>query len=213
VPVAGGVAGGTLPMSAGSSFHRRRNPNGSAFHRRIMAGVQDATKHAISATCCAPLCPRRDKDQNEASGKISSSIPSRHAIAECSGSPPLAPRRTCAMRRLRDHLNVIGVLRKFALHSASKVQAVFQPGRALCCRPGHIRRPRIGSASDEKAYAVGSRVFGIHVDDCRLCGRSHVDGAGDRRFEVVVQSTLPEWNDQSRTIGRFRSGPGQPAFR
>ena len=39
VPVAGGVAGAALPMSAGSSFHGRRKPNGSAFHRRIMAGV------------------------------------------------------------------------------------------------------------------------------------------------------------------------------
>jgi hypothetical protein len=27
----------------------RRKPNGSAFHRRIMAGVQDAAKHAMSA--------------------------------------------------------------------------------------------------------------------------------------------------------------------
>jgi hypothetical protein len=26
-----------------------RNPNGSAFHRRIMAGVQDAAKYAIRA--------------------------------------------------------------------------------------------------------------------------------------------------------------------
>ena len=49
VPVEGGVAGGALPMSAGTSFHGRRKPNGSAFHRRIMAGVQDAAKHAISA--------------------------------------------------------------------------------------------------------------------------------------------------------------------
>jgi hypothetical protein len=47
--VEGGVAGGALPISAGTSFHRRRKPNGSAFHRRIMAGVQDAAKHAISA--------------------------------------------------------------------------------------------------------------------------------------------------------------------
>jgi hypothetical protein len=49
VPVEGGAAGGALPMSAGTSFHGRRKPNGSAFHRRIMAGVQDAAKHAISA--------------------------------------------------------------------------------------------------------------------------------------------------------------------
>jgi hypothetical protein len=47
VPVEGGVAGGALPMSAGSSFHGRRKPNGSACHRRIMAGVQDAAKHAL----------------------------------------------------------------------------------------------------------------------------------------------------------------------
>jgi hypothetical protein len=39
VPVEGGVEGGALAMSAGSSFHGRRKPNGSAFHRRIMAGV------------------------------------------------------------------------------------------------------------------------------------------------------------------------------
>jgi hypothetical protein len=49
VPVEGGVDGGALPMSAGTSFHGRRNPNGSAFHRRIMAEVQGAAKHAISA--------------------------------------------------------------------------------------------------------------------------------------------------------------------
>ena len=49
VPVEGGVAGGALPMSAGTSFHGRRKPNGSACHRRTMAGVQEAAKHAISA--------------------------------------------------------------------------------------------------------------------------------------------------------------------
>jgi hypothetical protein len=48
-PVEGGVAGGALPMSAGTSFQGRRKPNGSACHRRIMAGVQDAAKHAIRA--------------------------------------------------------------------------------------------------------------------------------------------------------------------
>jgi hypothetical protein len=41
VAVEGGVAGGELPMSAGTSFQGRRKPNGSACHRRIMAGVQD----------------------------------------------------------------------------------------------------------------------------------------------------------------------------
>jgi bifunctional non-homologous end joining protein LigD len=41
VPVEGGVAGGALPMSAGSSFHGRRKPNGSACQRRTMAGVQE----------------------------------------------------------------------------------------------------------------------------------------------------------------------------
>ena len=34
MPVEGGVAGGALPMSAGTSFQGRRKPNGSAFHRR-----------------------------------------------------------------------------------------------------------------------------------------------------------------------------------
>jgi hypothetical protein len=48
-PVEGGVAGGALPMGAGTSFHGRRKPNGSAFHRRLMAGVQDEAKHAMSA--------------------------------------------------------------------------------------------------------------------------------------------------------------------
>jgi hypothetical protein len=42
-----GVAGGALPMAVGTSFHGRTTPNGSAFHRRITAGVQDAAKHAI----------------------------------------------------------------------------------------------------------------------------------------------------------------------
>src|SRR5262245_64580852 len=49
VAVEGGVAGGALPMSARTSFHGRRKPNGSAFHRRVMAAVQDAAKRAISA--------------------------------------------------------------------------------------------------------------------------------------------------------------------
>ena len=49
VPVEGGVAGGALPMSAGTSFHGRRKPNGSACQRRTMAEVQDEAKHAMSA--------------------------------------------------------------------------------------------------------------------------------------------------------------------
>jgi hypothetical protein len=49
VPVEGGVEGGALPMSAGTSFHGRRKPNGSACQRRTMAGVQDEAKHAMSA--------------------------------------------------------------------------------------------------------------------------------------------------------------------
>ena len=49
VPVEGGVAGGALPRSAGTSFHGRRKPNGSACQRRTMAGVQDEAKHATSS--------------------------------------------------------------------------------------------------------------------------------------------------------------------
>jgi hypothetical protein len=56
VPVEGGVAGGALPMSAGSSFHGRRKPNGSACQRRTMAGVQDEAKHAINAMSPLKSC-------------------------------------------------------------------------------------------------------------------------------------------------------------
>ena len=56
VPVEGGVAGGALPMSAGTSFHGRRKPNGSACHRRTMAGVQDEAKHAMSAMSPLKSC-------------------------------------------------------------------------------------------------------------------------------------------------------------
>jgi hypothetical protein len=49
VPVEEGVAGGALPIGAGSSFHGRRKPNGSACQRRTMAGVQEEAKHAMSA--------------------------------------------------------------------------------------------------------------------------------------------------------------------
>jgi hypothetical protein len=48
VPAEGGVEGGGLPKSAGTSFHGRRKLNGSACHRRPMAGVQDEAKHAIT---------------------------------------------------------------------------------------------------------------------------------------------------------------------
>jgi hypothetical protein len=56
VPVEGGVAGGALLMSAGSSFHGRRKPKGSACQRRTMAGVQDEAKHAISAMSPLKSC-------------------------------------------------------------------------------------------------------------------------------------------------------------
>ena len=49
VPVEGGIEGGALPKSAGTSFQGRRKPNGSACQRRTMAGVQDEAKHAMSA--------------------------------------------------------------------------------------------------------------------------------------------------------------------
>jgi hypothetical protein len=60
VPVEGSVAGGALPKSAGSSFHGRRKPNGSACQRRTMAGVQAAAKHAISAMSPLKSCPTVD---------------------------------------------------------------------------------------------------------------------------------------------------------
>jgi hypothetical protein len=56
VPLAGGVAGGALPKSAGTSFHGRRKPNGSACQRRTMAGVQDEAKHAMSAMSPLKSC-------------------------------------------------------------------------------------------------------------------------------------------------------------
>jgi hypothetical protein len=53
------VAGGALPMSAGSSFQGRKKPNGSACHRRTMAGLQGEAKHATKArnSECAPAPP------------------------------------------------------------------------------------------------------------------------------------------------------------
>jgi hypothetical protein len=56
VPVEGGVAGGPLPKRAGSSFHGRRKPNGSACQRRTMAGVQEEAKHAIRAMSPLKSC-------------------------------------------------------------------------------------------------------------------------------------------------------------
>jgi hypothetical protein len=56
VPVEGGVAGGALPKSAGTSFHGRRKPNGSACQRRTMAGVQEEAKHAIRAMSPLKSC-------------------------------------------------------------------------------------------------------------------------------------------------------------
>jgi hypothetical protein len=73
VPVAGGVAGGALPMSAGSSFHGRRKPNGSACHRRTMAGVQDAAKQAMSAMSALKSCAK-DALRHEALLKTDQSV-------------------------------------------------------------------------------------------------------------------------------------------
>jgi hypothetical protein len=56
VPVEGGVEGGALPMRAGASFQGRRKPNGSACHRRTMAGVQEEAKHAMSAMSPLKSC-------------------------------------------------------------------------------------------------------------------------------------------------------------
>jgi hypothetical protein len=45
VAVEGGVAGGALPNSAGTSFHGRRKPNGSACHRRTVARVAEKPRN------------------------------------------------------------------------------------------------------------------------------------------------------------------------
>ena len=50
------MAGGALPKSAGTSFQGRRKPNGSACQRRTMAGVQEETKHAMSAMSPLKSC-------------------------------------------------------------------------------------------------------------------------------------------------------------
>ena len=49
VPVEGGVAGGALAMSAGTSFQGRRKPKGSACHRWTMWPVQQAPQHRVRA--------------------------------------------------------------------------------------------------------------------------------------------------------------------
>jgi hypothetical protein len=56
VPVEGGVEDGALSISAGTSFPGRRKPNGSACHRRTMAGVQDEAKRAMSAISPLKSC-------------------------------------------------------------------------------------------------------------------------------------------------------------
>ena len=60
VPVEGGVAGGALPVSAGTSFQGRRKPNGSACQRRTVAGVQEEAKHAMSAMSPLKSCEGRE---------------------------------------------------------------------------------------------------------------------------------------------------------
>ena len=107
VAVAGGVAGGALPMSAGTSFQGRRKPNGWACHRRIMAGVQDAVKHAMSAMSPLKSCGRReapapavDAQQSAGVGRRRGTRGPREAVhvqleASWSGrwqGQPLAPR-------------------------------------------------------------------------------------------------------------------------
>jgi hypothetical protein len=42
-----GVAGGALPMSAGTSFHGRRKPNGSACHRPASVFMGSANVHEV----------------------------------------------------------------------------------------------------------------------------------------------------------------------
>ena len=56
VPVEGGVAGGALPMSAGTSFQGRRKPKGSACQRRTMWPVQQAPQHRIRAMSPLKSC-------------------------------------------------------------------------------------------------------------------------------------------------------------
>jgi hypothetical protein len=48
VPVEGGVVGGALPMSAGSSFHGRRKPNGSACQRRQFPRIPLMSRDQLS---------------------------------------------------------------------------------------------------------------------------------------------------------------------
>jgi hypothetical protein len=69
----GGVAGGALPMSAGTSFHGGRKPNGSACQRCTMAAVQAEAKHAMSPMSPLKFCevekphPQREIPNNRGS--------------------------------------------------------------------------------------------------------------------------------------------------
>ena len=59
MPDEGGVTGGALPMSAGTSFHGRRKPNGSACQRRTMwpVGVEVALRREARLAERAPAQP------------------------------------------------------------------------------------------------------------------------------------------------------------
>src|SRR5688500_3528784 len=102
VPVEGGVAGGALPMSAGTSPHGRRKPNGSACQRRTMAGVQDEAKHAMSDVAVEVLrgreapAPAVDAEQGAGVGRRRGTGGAREAVhvkLEASWSPGPDERR------------------------------------------------------------------------------------------------------------------------
>ncbi len=73
VPVQGDVAGGALPMSAGTSFHGRRKSKGSACHRRTMWPVQQAPQHRIRAMSRSKSCVK-DAFRHEALLKLDQSV-------------------------------------------------------------------------------------------------------------------------------------------
>jgi hypothetical protein len=80
VPVEGGVEGGALPMSAGTSFHGRRKPKGSACQRRTMMSAMSPLK----------------------SCDVRSPSPSgRCRIRRCCWSPPLYSRHARSRPRLK----------------------------------------------------------------------------------------------------------------
>jgi hypothetical protein len=199
-------------MSAGTSFQGRRKPNGSACHRRIMAGVQDERAAQVFLVLMSTT-PRRRRLRSRACPR-----PWRIAVAESADSRyhhpitligPGSGTGTSSVRSGRPKSWTAAAFVVVAIPSLpSAVVRSARPCPAETFGPGIPADSAFHPDQSKNSTAATMRAARSRFAACAR--RSVARPSGDRARVIVLRSPFPQCLRTAHQRRKIPTSPGTP---